>query len=139
MTAIAGLRLKLLPQPFTVSRFAPEAELPTQLWQRSWVFVARTDEELSLVCPTALLDEEALEPAQREDDWRAFKVQGPLAFELVGILAGISASLADASISLFAVSTYDTDYVLVQNADLAASVTALEAAGGEVLPEAPDG
>jgi hypothetical protein len=66
-------------------------------------------------------------------DWRAFKVRGPLDFGLVGILAGISGVLADAEVSIFAISTHDTDYILVRGAQLEAAVTALRAAGYEVV------
>lgn len=75
-----------------------------------YVFTARTRDEYSLVCPTRRVPDDA---EKREDGWRMFRVCGALEFSLVGILAGISGVLAQAQISLFVLSTYDTDYVLV--------------------------
>lgn len=82
---------------------------------------AHTDEECSLVCPSADAPSDCL---KREDDWRALRVCGTLEFSLVGILAGISSTLAKQGISLFAVSTYLTDYLLVKQKDLDAAVRA---------------
>ncbi len=74
-------------------------------------FIGKTDEELSLVCRTECTPENTTE---REDGWRAFRIQGVLDFSLIGILSGISAVLADNKIGIFAVSTYNTDYILVK-------------------------
>ncbi len=89
-------------------------------------FLARTDRELSLVCPTRAV------PASvraREDGWRAFRVAGTLDFSLVGILARLTGILADRGTGLFAVSTYDTDYILVKAADLQRALAALSEEG----------
>jgi hypothetical protein len=85
----------------------------------------RTSDELSLI----LADSRAPQSAKCEHGWRAFKVQGPLDFSQVGIIAGLSAALADAGVSIFALSTYDTDYVMVKLADLDRAVAALRQAG----------
>ena len=90
---------------------------------------ARTDEECSLVCPTDCAPARAL---TRDDGWRALRIQGVLDFSLVGILAQIAGTLADRGIALFAVSTYNTDYILVRAAQLEAAVAALRGAGHEV-------
>ena len=79
--------------------------------EHPFVFTGSTDEEKSLVCPTDLVPENTL---IKEDGWRAFRVCGQLDFSLVGILAQISKILADAGIGIFAVSTYNTDYILVK-------------------------
>lgn len=79
--------------------------------EHPFVFSGSTDEEKSLVCPTDLMPENIL---IREDGWRAFRISGQLDFSLVGILAQISKTLADAGIGIFAVSTYNTDYILVK-------------------------
>ena len=79
--------------------------------EHPFVFTGSTDEEKSLVCPTDLVPENTL---IREDGWRAFRISGQLDFSLVGILAQISKTLADAGIGIFAVSTYNTDYILVK-------------------------
>lgn len=120
--------LALLPQRFAMCRFAPDAPMP------AWVFhaeastwsVTRTPRELSVVCP-----EDDLPPSVEtfEAGWRAFEVAGPIPFDETGVLAGITAPLAAAGISVFAISTYDTDLVLVRETQLEAAVTALEGAG----------
>ena len=74
-------------------------------------FIGKTDEEKSLVCIT---DEVPANVIQRDDGWKAFRIQGVLDFSLIGILAKIAAALADNGISIFAVSTYNTDYVLMK-------------------------
>lgn len=99
-----------------------------------FVFVGRTDIEKSLVCPTALVPEHV---THREDGWRAFRVCGELDFSLVGILAGISKVLAEKEIGIFAISTYDTDYVLTRERDFENAITALEDAGYVFREEAP--
>ena len=89
-------------------------------------FIGRTDGELSLVCRTEAVPAHTV---AREDGWRAFRVQGQLDFSLIGILAGLTAALAEAKIGVFAVSTYDTDYILVKAADFDRARAALTAAG----------
>lgn len=79
-----------------------------------FMFLAKTDEEISLVCSSENVPENFIE---RSDNWRAFRVKGQLDFSLVGILAEISGLLAREEISIFAVSTYNTDYILVQEKD----------------------
>ena len=78
---------------------------------RPFHFAARTDEECSLVCPTADVPEHTL---ARDDGWRAFRIEGVLDFSLIGILARISSLLAKNQIGIFAVSTYNTDYILTK-------------------------
>ena len=93
-------------------------------------FIGRTDEELSLVCRTECVPGETL---AREDGWRAFRVQGVLDFSLTGILARLSGVLAEKKIGIFAVSTYNTDTILVKAENLSAALAALEAAGYTVV------
>ena len=88
-----------------------------------FTFFAVTDTEKSLVCPTEACPANAL---KREDGWRCFRLPGPLDFSLVGILAKITGRLRDACIPVFAVSTYDTDYVLVKSPDAQRAAEALE-------------
>ncbi len=96
-----------------------------------FVSVTKTDGELSVVCESTRLPP-AL-PRREEGGWSLLAVEGPLDFSLTGILSAISAPLASAGISIFAVSTYDTDYVLVRAASLAAAEVALAGAGFEVI------
>ena len=78
---------------------------------KDFYFIGRTDEEFSLVCRT---EETPAETIEREDGWKGFRIRGVLDFSLIGILAKISGILAENGISIFAVSTYNTDYVLVK-------------------------
>jgi hypothetical protein len=87
--------------------------------------ITRTAEETSVVC----LRENAPRGARVEEGWRALKLEGPIPFEEIGVLSALSGSLARAGLSLFALSTFDTDYILVKAAHLAAALEALEKAG----------
>ena len=89
-------------------------------------FIGKTDEEVSLVCITENTPADALE---REDGWKAFRIQGVLDFSLVGILAPIAELLADNKIGIFAVSTYNTDYILVKNENFDKAMSVLSDAG----------
>ncbi len=92
-------------------------------------FVGRTDEELSLVCKTEDVPSEATE---RDDGWRAFRVSGVLDFSLIGILSRITGVLADNKIGIFAVSTYNTDYILVKEENYERALSVLADAGYSV-------
>ncbi len=98
-------------------------------WTKPFTFAARTDEELSLVCRTENVPEEII---RREDGWRAFRVQGTLDFALVGILSGIASVLAEERISIFALSTYNTDYVLVKEKEFLRAMDALKKNGYKI-------
>ena len=117
------LTLQIMPQALTVCKvdsldgFDVAAGL---------CFIGNTDEELSLVCETARVPKAA---AAREDGWRAMRIVGTLDFSLTGILAQIAAVLAEAKVGIFAVSTYNTDYILVKAKDLDRAAAALKQAG----------
>ena len=91
-----------------------------------YCFIGKTDEEKSLVCVT---DDVPSNVVQRDDGWKAFRVQGVLNFSLIGILSKIAGILADNGISVFAVSTYNTDYVLVKKEKYEKALEVLKAAG----------
>lgn len=95
-----------------------------------YCFIARTEEENSLVCPTGQVPERTLE---RSDGWKAFRIQGVLDFSLVGVLAKIAALLAEHRISIFAVSTYNTDYILTRKEQYAKALELLAGAGYTVV------
>lgn len=97
---------------------------------RDFYFIAKTDEEISLVCETAATP---CHTTAREDGWRGFRIQGVLDFSLIGILSKIASLLAEHNISIFAVSTYNTDYVLVKEVHFDRAMTLLEAAGYIVI------
>lgn len=92
-------------------------------------FIGKTDEELSLVCSTERVPVNTIE---RDDGWKAFRIQGVLDFSLIGILSRISAILAENKIVIFAVSTYNTDYILVKKEKYQRALEALETAGYRV-------
>ncbi len=95
-------------------------------WTQPFCFAAKTDREFSLVCLTEYVPEETLE---REDGWRAFRVAGTLEFSLIGILSRISDVLAEAGVGIFAMSTYQTDYILIKENQLEKGLDALRKAG----------
>lgn len=109
-----------LKDRMAVCRLAPDAPVPD--WARGeFVSVTRTADELSVVCAEAGVPRDVT----AERGWRGLKVQGPLDFGLVGVLASLLAPLAEADIPVFVVSTYDTDYILVREADLGRAVEVL--------------
>lgn len=93
-------------------------------------FIGKTDEEKSLVCIT---DEVPANVIQRDDGWKAFRIQGVLNFSLIGILAKIAAALADNGISIFEVSTYNTDYVLMKRENYQKALDVLKALGYMII------
>ena len=117
------MEITVLPQLFTVCQVRDFGQIDLSA---PFVFTATTDQECSLVCPVERAPEETL---LREDGWRAFRIEGILDFSLIGILAGISSVLAAAGIGIFAISTFNTDYVLVKEGDLDWAIDALTAEG----------
>lgn len=97
---------------------------------KEFYFIGKTDEEISLVCETNDVPENTIE---REDGWRGFRIQGILDFSLIGILSKLSGILADNKIGIFAVSTFNTDYILVKDADFEKSLAVLLNAGYTVI------
>ena len=119
------LTLILLPETYAVCKLPPDATIPPLPLSAALVNVTLTPDELSLVLPEAM----APEDAQVAGGWRAMRVAGVLDFALTGILAGLTQPLAAAGVSVFAVSTYDTDYLLTPATTLATALEALQAAG----------
>ena len=117
------LKLKTLPFALTVCKPASTEQIDPAM---DFYFLGRTDEELSLVCRT---EDTPAETLAREDGWRAFRIEGTLDFSLVGILSKLSAVLAENGIGIFAVSTFNTDYILVKAENLDRALAALAAAG----------
>ena len=116
--------LALLPGRFAICRFAPDEPLPVWLFHegaRVWS-LTRTPDELSVVCDEDDLPP-AVEPAPQR--WRAFQVEGPIPFDEVGVIAGITATLAAAGVPVFVISTHDTDLVLVPEQRIDAARDAL--------------
>src|SRR5438552_4165720 len=120
--------LTLLPGTFAVSRLEPSAAVPGWATTGSFFSVTRTTDELSVVCDQSVVPDDV----HCERDWRCLKLAGPIPFSTVGVLASLVQPLADADISVFAISTFDTDYVLVKEKDLGKATTALHQAGHKV-------
>ena len=130
----APLTLDVLAEPLSVVRFSADTPVPDwALHAGSFGSVTRTADELSIVCATAHVPSTPLAASvARDDGWRALKVVGPFAFTEVGVLLQVAAPLAAAGISILAMATFDTDYVLVQEPQLARAVAELRAAGHTV-------
>jgi hypothetical protein len=121
--------LSVLPGEYAVCQLSPAAPLPDWATSGELFSVTRSPDELSVVCaarqvPTGV---------RHTPGWAAFKLHGPFDFALTGILAGVLNPLHAADVGIFALSTYDTDYVLVQAAQLAQAVEVLRDAGYTVL------
>lgn len=117
------MKLKLFPGEYAVCQPRVLADVPIE--DEFW-FLGKTDEEISLVCRTESVPDDA---AKSEAGWRMFRVEGVLDFSLTGILARLTGILADAGVPVFAVSTFNTDYLLVKNERLSDALDALCAAG----------
>ncbi len=125
-----GFELRWLRGRYAIARLPPETPAPE--WARSGEFttISRTPEELSVVCA-----ERAVPDAVRcERGWSCLQVQGPLEFGQIGVLAALTRPLAEAGVAIIAISTFDTDYLLVRAADAARAERAMRAAGHEVCP-----
>ena len=116
------MELKKIPYNLTVCQVADFADIDTA---SDFFFIGKTDEEMSLVCRTENTPSGTI---RREDRWKGFRIQGVLDFSLTGILARLSGILAEHQIGIFAVSTYNTDYILVkeENYERALEVLASE-------------
>ena len=120
------MKLRILPYDLSVCQVPSVTDATLAL---DFFFICHTDEEVSLVCRTENVPKETI---NREDGWRAFRFEGTLDFSLVGILSKVSGILAEKKISIFAMSTYNTDYVLVKSKELEKAVKALKEAGYDV-------
>jgi hypothetical protein len=123
------LTLKLLNECFTVHRFPTNNEIPSQVFNASVYFIAKTYDEVSIVLP----DNIAIDSTKSEPNWQALQVVGPLDFSLTGILSEIAAILANEKISIFAISTFDTDYILVKKDTVSSAITVLKANDYQIL------
>jgi uncharacterized protein len=126
---IRALTLDLVPGSYAICRWASGEALPPWVMQGEFFSVTRTPQELSAVCNIAAVPPDV----KTEGPWMMLAVRGPLDFNIIGVLAGLAVPLAAAGISIFAVSTYDTDYVLVRRDDLDRAVRALREAGHHIL------
>ncbi len=121
------MELKILKDHFSVCKIKDIKDVD---FSDEFAFFSKTDEELSLVCRTASVPKNCI---ALEKGWSGFRVQGELDFSLIGILSKLSTVLAESGISIFAISTFNTDYILVKEEKLAEAVESLKKNGYQVL------
>ena len=121
------MELKRLEHKLTVCKVKSVADIDAN---REFYFIGKTDEEISLVCKTEDTPDNTL---KRDDGWRGFRIEGVLDFSLIGILAKISGILADNKIGIFAVSTFNTDYILVKEENFEKALSVLSIEGYSVI------
>ena len=123
-----SLTLTFLPDRYTVCRLRGDDAVPDWAYSRGFVSITRTQEELSIVCR-----QDSVPPTVTcQRDWRCLKVAGPLDFEKTGVLASLAGPLAGAGVSVFVVSTYDTDYLLVSEPQAARTAEVLTHTGHRI-------
>jgi hypothetical protein len=120
--------LKTLNGEFSIYRFQPNEPIPSSILKSSFYWLGKTDEELSIVCDSQI----ELISEKKNASWSCIKVLGPIDFSVTGVLASISTVLASAQISIFAISTFDTDYILVKSKHLEQATIALRKAGYDI-------
>jgi hypothetical protein len=123
-----SLDLTLERWTLAVCRLEPAAAVPSWATGGAFHVVVRTPAELSVVCSS----DDVPDGVRAEKGWRCFRLAGPIAFDETGVLSSVAAPLAAADIGIFAISTFDTDYVLVPGRKLEAALLALESAGHRV-------
>jgi hypothetical protein len=128
-TTFMHLKFRRLPFTFAICHLPPDAPIPAAITIAPFTSITRTEEELSIVCPI----DQAPQSAKCESPWTCFKLEGPFPFELTGVLASFLDPLAQSGVSIFAVSTFDTDYVLVKEELAAAALKTLQDAGHQLI------
>jgi hypothetical protein len=130
------LKYRVLLERLAVCRLGSDARVPGWALEGGFFCVVRTHDELSIVCAEDVCTEGRMSngtPVER--GWVALKLEGPFAFSMTGVLAAFVQPLAEAQIPVFAISTFDTDYVLIKRERLEQAVGALAAAGHEKVDE----
>jgi hypothetical protein len=130
---VQGLKFSLVPGTYAICRLPAKAAIPP--WAaKGFVSVTRTAEELSIVCEERRLPEDVFGiEFQVERGWILLKLAGPFPLDEIGVLEAVARPLAEAAISLFALSTYDTDYVLVKRTQAKQAIAALTLAGHKLI------
>jgi hypothetical protein len=120
-----SLTLSLLPDAYAICRLEPEATIPAWAKAGGFISITRTRDELSIVC----LEADVPKSVKADRGWRSFKVEGPLDLSLTGVLASLANPLAEARINIFAISTFDTDYLLVKEDKVSGAAEVLVRSG----------
>jgi len=123
--AMTKFVLKVLDNRYSIYRFQPGDPIPASVLKSAFFWVGKTDEELSIVCESSV----EVAGGKKSTGWACLKVPGPMNLSVIGVLAGISVALAAARISIFAISTFDTDYILVKSTQLENAKNALIKSG----------
>ncbi len=125
------IRLRVLNEKFCISKLPVFSELPHVFMNAEMVFISRTDDELSILCPEFM----APSNVQQETGWRCIRVHDPSPFNEVGVLASLTTPLAAANIPILAQSTFDRDYIFLMEENLVPATQALQQAGHEFVHE----
>ena len=121
------MELKKLNYNFTVCKVVSELDIDLN---KEFYFIGKTDEEYSLVCIT---EDTPINTTERDDGWKGFRIQGVLDFSMIGILSKLSSILSDNEIGIFAVSTFNTDYILVKEENFDQALNVLASAGYDII------
>lgn len=133
-----SLTLTLRPFRLAVCRLPAGSPVPGWAWSGGFHSITRTPDELSVICDfTAAEAAPAAEGLRVDGPWAVFEVQGPFAFDVTGVVASLSAPLAEAGVGIFVLSTFDTDWLLVKAGNERAAAAAWEAAGHVVAQASP--
>lgn len=124
------MKLNQIEGNFSVVRLEPQSAIPEWVWNGSFTSISKTEDELSVVCGSQFVPSST---KKDERNWCLLKVDGPLGFSLTGILSSIAKPLADDGISIFSISTFDTDYILVKSDNISKAVSSLERVGHQVI------
>ncbi len=125
-----NLKYRWLSGPYAIVRLAPDAPVPDWATKGEFTSITRTAEELSIVCPADNLPPDVNSPHH----WICLKLEGPFPFSQTGILLSFIQPLSNNGVPIFAISTYDTDYVLIQEEHVGQAMEALREAGHELWP-----
>jgi hypothetical protein len=126
------LNLIILKDKYAIYRFETDSDIPNWIRNSDFYSITKTKDELSIISKQLDLTTEVPETNK---DWRILKIQGPLDFSLIGIIAEISRILKEIKISIFTISTYDTDYIFLKNQDLNKAIDSLKANGHKITYE----
>lgn len=122
------MKLKLFAEEYAVCRLNNDSKIPAWIDTKNFYSITKTEDELSVVCSNNNIPSDV----KSEKEWRILKILGPLDFSLIGILSKLSGLLAENKISIFAISTYDTDYILIKEKDIENACKILTCNGYEV-------
>lgn len=117
--------IDVLPERFGICRFDPNVSIPDWALTSRFYSITQTQEEVSIVCHEGVIPQEI----RYEKGWRCLKVQGPIDFSEIGILSSLAQPLASKNVAIFALSTYDTDYLFVREKDLSKTIETLSQEG----------